>query len=876
MRTRPIISLFVVLVAVMPRTLMAQESAPAEEQVPPPPDNTELVPPKILTRVDPEYPPQALAEKRTGQVVLQLDIDTSGRVVEVSVAEGAGFGMDEAAVAAGRQLVFEPARRGDTAVRARILYRMDFALRVADPEPVAPETAAPAVPPPAELVGQVHLEQSAAPSVGTQVRITLSDGSTQVVTTDDTGSFTVRGAPAGVTLVQIEQPGFAPLTSRETLTSGERVEIKYRIYPVSDTLEVMVQGERVEREITRRTIERKELTLVPGTGGDALRVVSAMPGVARTGAFDGLIAVRGSSPYGTETFVDGAFVPQIYHFGGLSSVVPTEMIEAIDFYPGNFGAKYGRVSGGIIDVRLREIDQAPEYHGMAQVDLIDARLMLRGPIPLASGWFFNAGVRRSHVDAWIGSVVGDSAGFKTAPVYYDWQVFAETRPTAGSRFRVGFLGADDRLEMVFKDAMAEDPGMGNSFKMGSRTSRIQTVYENQINPAARVELTLSAGFDKENEDFGALSAVNVDYIPMIARGEFSYQLSDNFEVRVGPDIVAYHYDADVQSIAPPELGEMEGAHANRPILRFVEKGFFSAPAAYAELVWKPTTRAQVVLGGRADYFSLTERWDINPRLNARYDLRQGVHRTTLKGGLGLFSEPPQIIQAIHPFGNPDLDSNRALHASLGIEQALSSQADVSVEGFYKYLDRQVVSALNDDGSQGYSNNGRGYAYGTETMVRYKPGGRFFGWVAYTLSRSMRRENPGEPMHVFAYDQTHNLTVLGSYDLGRGFQVGSKFRLVSGSPYTPCEGGIQNAAAGTYECIEGAPHSKRIPTFYQLDVRLDKTWKLSENGRITAYLDVQNVTNRENPEGVSYNYRYTKTEWQTGLPIIPSLGLRGEF
>jgi len=46
-----------------------------------------------------------------------------------------------------------------------------------------------------------------------------------------------------------------------------------------------------------------------------------------------MVIVRGSSPYGTQYFVDGTYVPQIYHFGGLSSIVPTEMIESIDLTP---------------------------------------------------------------------------------------------------------------------------------------------------------------------------------------------------------------------------------------------------------------------------------------------------------------------------------------------------------------------------------------------------------------------------------------------------------------------------------------------------------------------------------------------------------------
>jgi len=30
------------------------------------------------------------------------------------------------------------------------------------------------------------------------------------------------------------------------------------------------------------------------------------------------------------------------------------------------------------------------------------------------------------------------------------------------------------------------------------------------------------------------------------------------------------------------------------------------------------------------------------------------------------------------------------------------------------------------------------------------------------------------------------------------------------------------------------------------------------------------------EGLSYNYNYSRQSYQTGIPIIPSLGMRGEF
>ena len=46
--------------------------------------------------------------------------------------------------------------------------------------------------------------------------------------------------------------------------------------------------------------------------------------------------------------------------------------------------------------------------------------------------------------------------------------------------------------------------------------------------------------------------------------------------------------------------------------------------------------------------------------------------------------------------------------------------------------------------------------------------------------------------------------------------------------------------------------------------------------MNAYLDVQNVYNRANAEGRSYNFDYSQSKPVRGLPILPILGLRGEL
>ena len=84
-----------------------------------------------------------------------------------------------------------------------------------------------------------------------------------------------------------------------------------------------------------------------------------------------------------------------------------------------------------------------------------------------------------------------------------------------------------------------------------------------------------------------------------------------------------------------------------------------------------------------------------------------------------------------------------------------------------------------------------------------------------------------------------------------------------------------ADAGAYSQLQGRAFSRRLPLFHQLDIRVDKRWQF-RTWRFSAYLDVQNVYNNAAVEGLAYNYNYSQEQYQTGIPIIPSLGMRGEF
>src|SRR5262249_48456961 len=236
---------------------------------------------------------------------------------------------------------------------------------------------------------------------------------------------------------------------------------------------------------------------------------------------------------------------------------------------------------------------------------------------------------------------------------------------------------------------------------------------------------------------------------------------------------------------------------------------------------------------------------------------------------------------VRPFGNPAVLPQRALQISAGAEMRPEPGLFFSAEAFYKRLsdiigrspDSEVVGG--DAWPVVLDNPGFGRVYGVALLFRKELTSRLFGWVAYTFSRSERIDRPGDRWRLFDFDQTHNLTVIASYKLPRGWQIGGRFRFISGNPQTPVLGSRYQAPLDVYLPIYGATNSERIPPFSQLDVRIDKVWTF-DSWMLDAYLDVLNAYNRRPVEGTLYSYDFGQSQYLRGLPIVPTLGLKGSF
>jgi TonB family protein len=837
-----------------------------------------LTPPKLTKFMPAEAPDSAGTPPRTTprerreesvNVDVEITIDATGAVTEARVpAPSPGReAFEAAALAAVKQFVFEPARRGGAAIPSRIKYRYVF-----DPPPPPPPTTG-------ALEGHVLARATGQPVAGAVATVTSEDGAlSRTVGTDEQGSFSLGAMPPGHYRVKLAAPGLAPLSVVEDVTVGDLTAVTYRLdapaaAPAGAALEFGATAtiEAPAREVTKRTMDAGELLRMAGTRGDPLRAIEYMPGVGRSPVAN-FIIIRGSSPADSEVQFEGAPVFRLYHFGGLTSFVQPRLLDKIDLYPGNFSARYGRKMGGIIDVTVRD-PKTDALHGMFDINIIDSSFLVEGPV--AKNWSFAVAAKRSYIDFFFSKLVPkEDVTVLAAPVYWDYQAMLVYKPSDADRLRAMVYGSYDDFKIILANPADADPTIRGQLSSYSGFHRGVVEWLHKYGERVEHEINASVGPYAFGQKLGPDLTLDVPGWDAFLRAEWRVRATESLRLIGGLDIGdtwlhgTYNGPADTQlEGSPAGLNDSLTDKQNFTVIRTLN---FFHPAAYAEAVWQPVAGLSIVPGARVDYVSELERWSFDPRVTARYEL---TPTTTLKGGVGLFSQIPDFAETIPIIGNPHLQLPHAIHYSVGAEQIVRERLKLTLEGFYKQLSLLTVNSPVP--GQNLNNDGIGRVYGLEASARLRPTTKTSGFLSYTLSRSERRDHEGEPWRLFSWDQTHILTIAGAYRVGQHWDLSGTFRYVTGNPYTPVVASVYNANSDIYKPIYGATNSARSDAFHRLDLRVERTWKI-KNGSLAAYLDVQNVYNRQSEEGRTYNYDFTQSKAIPGLPIIPSLGLRGEI
>ena len=826
-------------------------------------------PPAVVTDAVPEFPEAARAEGATGVVALELEISETGAVTDAVVLEPAGHGFDEAALAAARKLVFTPAEVDGKPAPVRIEYRFAFTLTPATPVAEAP--------PPVNLRGRLVERGTREPVVGALV----SAGGKRAVSGAD-GRFELAGVPEGAVKVKVEDGAHATYQSEEQVLPGQATEVTYWLRrTASDAYELTVVGEREKREVAHVAISALEVRKIPGVSGDAVKVIQNLPGVARPAAMSGELIVRGGNARDTRVYVDGHEVPQVFHFGGLTSVYSSDLIKDVEFEAGNFGVRYGRAIGGRVNLVTR--DPGEKTHALADVNLYHATGLWEGQA--TEDLTVAIAARRSYADAIVKAAVrqmDDPPSLAVAPRYYDFQLKTTWKPRPDDTLRVDFYASDDRMKMTGLDTetLENIDALNLLTKFWAGSAR----WTHRFDEDTRLDLDVGGGISDFGVDVGEVFN-DREHVPnVVARAELHRAFGKRLRLVAGADTQAYvRGRITIETPEIPPAGEVPSPGAST---RRWDRSFDAGEAgAFVEATWEPVDGLTIVPGVRADVHRTVETlsW-VDPRVAVRWKLGED---TALKGAVGLYHQAPPIVYMTEVWGNPDLGPEGAWQYAVGAEQRLFGKVSLDLQLYWKEL---FDLALPSDGvvvrdgqqvAERYRSAGTGRSYGAELLLRWDPDGRFFGWVAYSLSKTKRDQalTGGRLMSEGdAFDQPHNVVVVGTWELPElwdGLSAGFRLRYASGNPYEPIVGAVYDADSDSWTPIGSGKYSKRQPAFLQADVRVDRKWTM-KTWTFTAYLELQNATNRGNVEGVAYSSDYSKQGWVTGLPLFPAFGLRAEY
>jgi hypothetical protein len=654
--------------------------------------------------------------------------------------------------------------------------------------------------------------------------------------TDEQGRVSVRVRP-GRHVVQIQHPGQEVIARPlEIPTGAPPLTLTLRLEPAGSALayETVV---RAPLDAPAVSLDRQEITKTPGSFGDPFRVIESLPGVTPIVWPLAVYSVRGANPGNTGFLVDGLRVPALFHFALGPAVIHPYFLGGLDFYAGGYPARYGRYVAGLVSASTAA-PPTDRAHGSADLRLFDAGGILTTPIDGGRGSLAVAG-RYGYPGALITLLQQD-----VQLQYWDYQGRFDHTLGPG-RFSLFAFGSYDSL--------ATQPPTPNDEP--SRSERL-ALYFHRLDArwtgsAGRGRLTarLALGVDATETPGDGDDRFSTSTRRMMPR--LSYERSFGRAVwEIGADgELADHRPQVMVETAPGELAA------------FARPRTASMAGAWTQLALRFGERVLLTPGVRVDVYEEggTRAADVGPRLDLRVRASEAVW---LKASGGRFTQMPTFpleIPGFEGFGLADLGLQSSWQGALGVEAALPRAFHLDATTFlHRYVltdirDPEIGNPLLND----FLTRRDALSYGVELMVRRPPGARTYGWIAYTLSRSLRAFEGGVVSDA-DWDQRHVINVVAGHRFRRT-TIGARFHLHSGRPVT-----VENSRP-----LEFA----RLPPFYQLDLRVERRF-LFDKFTLDVYLETVNTT--ATSQVVALRRTRTGIAHEAFSLVLPSLGVRGEF
>jgi CarboxypepD_reg-like domain/TonB-dependent Receptor Plug Domain len=690
--------------------------------------------------------------------------------------------------------------------------------------------------------------------------------------------------PKGTYTLRATYIGYQELV--KTVVLDKNTKIDWELKSGQDLEEVVVKATKEDNNITQTTmgtekLDIAEISKLPVIFGekDVLKTLQLLPGIKSAGEGNSGFYVRGGSADQNLILLDEAPVYNASHLLGFFSTFNSDAIKDATIIKGNSPSQYGGRLSSVLDVRMREGNDK-KFQTSGGIGAISSRLSIEGPIQSEKSSFMISG-RRTYADVFLKA----SPDFKDNQLYfYDLNAKANYRLNKNNRLFVsGYFGRD---KLGFGDAIGIDWGnktgtlRWNSIINSKLFSNSSLIYS---------DYSYSFKFSGGENSFSNKSVIK----DLNLKQEFQFFPNTKNSWRFG-------FNTVIHTLTPGSL--ISDADANKNKIKDNRKAWENA--IYANNTYTVSPKFTVdyglrlsswsILGGTTyniydksfktsqvileenkigkTYINFEPRLSINYILNAQSSVKAGFARNTQN--LHLLSNSTSSNPTDQWIGSSyNIKPEIADQVSLGyFRNFADNKYEFSVESYYKNMQNQVdykngadITTAEDVESELLYGEGR--AFGLELYLK-KRTGRFTGWVSYTLSRTERQIDGINDGNWYAakQDRTHDLSLVGMYQLSSRWSLASSFVYNTGNAVTFPSGKYIVGNQTTFYYTER--NGYRMPNYHRLDfsATYEKPSKRKFHG--SWNFSIYNVYGREN--AYTINFKDSETDPNRTVAVQTSL------
>ena len=673
-------------------------------------------------------------------------------------------------------------------------------------------------------------------------------GTTTGTTTNEYGFYSLT-IPNGPTELVASYLGYED--TRETVDLQLTATVDFELPEAGQLLEeVVVVAEEEDGNVTelQMSVERLDvatLQKIPALLGevDVLRGIQLLPGVTTVGEGAAGFNVRGGSIDQNLVILDEAPVFNSSHLFGFFSVFNPDAVKGVKLYKGGIPARFGGRLSSILDVRMREGNNK-QLQVDGGIGTIFSRLSVEAPIVKDKSSFLLA-ARRSYIDVLAQPFLQDEFS-DTKLAFYDYTLKTNYKFSDKDQvFLSGYLGRD-----VFR------LGGQAGFDWGNATTTLRwnhlfsdKLFTNVTAYYSDYDYAIKFGEDREDDGFDwDASIVNYSLKP-----ELTYFANPDNVFRFGGQGTYYRFEpanavatsgGEVLDISIEEqraaeyaaFAEHEATLADGKLklnygLRVSGFQYLGGGDVYTFDETVPAGQKRPVTDIRSiDRGEVIESYlNAEPRLSAQYQVNtvssvKASYMRTAQYIHLLSNTAASIPLDLWTPSTNNIEPQRADQVALGYFRNLAdNKYEASVETYYKQL-YDVVDYV--DGAdlainrfvEGELLAGEGRAYGAEFQVK-KNDGRFTGFLSYTLARTELRVDgvSNNDWYPTRFDQTHNFSVTGFYDLNDRWDFSANFVYNTGTPLNLPTSGYYQLGYWVPNVDDGLRNTTRIPDYHRLDL-----------------------------------------------------------